>query len=206
MRLGWVLGWAVPAEWFLRVVGSALPDAEHVPIPAYAGFADRLKESGPFDHVVGYSLGSLLLLEAWEGGALPACAAVSLLAPIFAFPAEDGLGGRVARAQVRQLSRWLRRDAGAAIEDFYIRAGLDVPASERPGTAAIPDLLWGLERLASVRVPPSLPAGWRGWCGDGDPLLDASRLHALVPGISVVAGAGHHPEALVRAWVRDLGA
>jgi hypothetical protein len=66
-------------------------------------------------------------------------------------------------------------------------------------------LAWGLAQLETVRVDPVLPEGWVGWCGTDDPLLDADRLHALAPGIIPLAGATHHPGALIQAFAASTG-
>ncbi len=199
MKVGWLLGWAVPEGWFAPLARAALPDTEHAFVEAGPDAMARLENAAPFDWVAGYSLGSLLLLrEAARAGRL---GRVALFAPIFAFSREAGLGGRVARAQVRQLARWLRVDARAALADFYARAGLDVPPDRAP--AVIDDLLWGLDRLEKDRAEPPLPEGWRGWVGAGDALLDATGLHALSPAVQIVAGATHHPAALLHAFAAE---
>jgi malonyl-CoA O-methyltransferase len=201
MKIGWLLGWAVPEAWFVSLVRQALPEAEHTFVVAEPDALAQLERAGPFDWVVGYSLGSLLLLR--EAARVERLGRVALLAPIFAFPREAEQGGRVAQTQVRQLSRWLRRDAPAALVDFYARAGLDVPPESVP-VAATDILLWGLERLENDRAEPPLPAGWRAWCGANDALLDAARLGELAPSVQIVAGATHHPAALLRAFAHSI--
>ena len=193
-----MLGWAVPESWFRPLAEASWPEAEHVCFDATADGRERWRAAAPCDWTVGYSLGSLLLLEesARLGGR------VALLAPIFALPSEEGLGGRVSRTQVRQLARRLRRDPRAALGDFYRWAGLGIPLDDSLPPTTV--LEWGLERLAQGRVRPPLPGGWRGWCGEADPLLDAGRLHQLAPAVAVVPGAGHHPGALIGAFVRDV--
>jgi hypothetical protein len=208
LRIGWVLGWAVPETWFAPLADAALPNAAHAYFPAAPDTLERISATGAFDWLVGYSLGAQLLLSAAvcapETLRSPVITGprVALLAPIFAFPSEENLGGRVARAQVRYLARWLRRDRAAALADFYTRAGLDVPPAP---SADLPSdtLAWGLAKLESTVLPPALPTGWRTWCGSDDPLLDATCLRTLVPEISVVPEATHHPAALLRAFARE---
>ncbi|HVW20836.1 MAG TPA: hypothetical protein VHC86_06440 [Opitutaceae bacterium] len=194
MRIGWLLGWAAPEGWFRPMAEAAFPGAEHAFFAAAPGAAERLAEGG-FERCAGYSLGTLLLLEAAD---LFRGREVTLLAPILAFPREERLGGRVSRTQLKVLERWLRHDPLAALADFYERAALRVPPGQDPGLPE--NLLWGLERLEHGRVAPPLPAGWRGWCGEEDPLLNAGRLAGLDPAIRVVSRAGHHPRALLQAW------
>jgi len=201
VNINWLLGWATPESWFAPLARSVFPDARHQFLPATAAGLGNVLRADPSDQVVGYSLGTLLLLGA--ATQLGPNRKVALLAPIFAFPREEDLGGRIARTQVRQLARWLRHDRASALADFYSRAGINIPAdSTLPFT--IEELLWGLEQLEANRCPPHLPAGWRGWCGDADVLLDAARLHELDPGISIVPGATHHPERLLAALAQQL--
>lgn len=199
MRIAWMLGWAAPEAWFAPIARAELPGADHVFILPTAEAMDHLAAAGACDWIVGYSLGSLLLLE--EADRL-AGRKVALLAPIFAFPREEGLGGRISRTQVRQLARWLGREPLAALADFYERAVLQVPAGLHPGTPE--NLLWGLERLEKDRVEARLPPNWRAWCGREDSLLDAARLQELEPAIALVPGGTHHPRELIRAWAETL--
>lgn len=210
MKIGWLLGWAVPEAWFNSLVKNILPNADHGIFPATRAGLTQLEKEPDCDWLVGYSLGALLLLDnkghglTNENYGVAPCK-FALLAPIFGFCREDALGGKVARAQVRQLSRWLRRDPRAAIGDFYVRAGLDVP----PGDLSVPgveDLAWGLDRLEGDRVAPPAPAGWRAWCGAEDPFLDAQCLCSISPDVAIVPGAGHHPGPLVRAFAGRLEA
>jgi hypothetical protein len=201
MKIGWLLGWAAPPAWFAPLACGLFPHAEHTFVAAEPDALARLEKGRPFDWVVGYSLGSLLLLKA--AAVADGLGRVALLAPIFAFPREAELGGRVARAQVRQLSRWLGRNAPAALADFYARSGLDVPPDCAPASATDP-LLWGLEQLEKDRVEPPLPPGWHAWCGANDALLDAARLNSLSPSVRIVAGATHHPAALICAFAEEV--
>jgi hypothetical protein len=200
MKVGWLLGWAVPETWFAPLVSEVFPKAEHIFVAAAPDALAQLEKAGPFDWMAGYSLGSLLLLS--ESARASQLGRVALLAPIFAFPREAGLGGRVARVQVQQLSRWLRRDARAALADFYTRAGLDVSPVH---AVAAPEILqWGLERLENDRAELPLPLGWRAWCGANDVLLDAARLHSLAPTVKIVAGTTHHPSGLLSAFAIEV--
>ena len=199
MKIGWLLGWSIPEAWFAPLARAAFPSAAHTWIPAEPDALDRLAAAGPFDWLAGYSLGALLLLSEAERAAR--LGRVALLAPIFAFPTEAGLGGRIPRTQVRYLARQLRRDPVAARADFYARAGLDAPAGGP--AASLENLLWGLDRLETAAVAPRIPAGWAAWCGAEDALLDAARLHELAPEVRVVPGATHHPDALLRAFAAD---
>jgi hypothetical protein len=198
MRIAWILGWAAPEGWFAPIAATAFPAAEHVFIPAAPDALNLLEEAGGVDWTVGYSLGSLLLLD--QAARLRG-RRVALLAPIFSFPREENLGGRVPRANIRQLAGWIRREPLAALADFYERAVLHVPPGLHAGS--LDTLGWGLDRLQKDRVEPPLPSGWKAWCGSDDALLDAERLHALDPEIRVVARATHHPRRLIEAWAGE---
>ena len=198
MRIAWVMGWAVPEEWFAPLARGTLPQAEHAFFAASPNWLAQVCASGPWDVIAGHSLGTLLLLQ--EAGVVSRLAPrVVLLAPVFGFPREADHGGCVELTQVNYLMRWLRKDRGAALEDFYLRSGLE---GCHAGAMISPDglLQWGLERLANDRVAPVLPAGWRAYAGGRDALLNAEELAARVSGVIVVADATHHPEALLRAW------
>lgn len=199
MRIAWVLGWAVPAAWFAAEAARAWPGAEHRCVPAAEDWCARLEAVGEVDRVGGYSLGALLLLSerAWVA---ERWGRVGLIAPIWAFTAEAGRGGRVERARVRMLARWARRDVAAARADFYLRAGLGAVAG---AVEPAETLAWGLEKLETLAADPGLPPGWHGYAGGADPLLDAAVQAREARGLRVVKGAGHGPAELIEAWVRE---
>jgi hypothetical protein len=198
-RIAWILGWAIPREWFANLIHERFPGSEHVFVAPTPHWREELAAAGCCEKVVGYSLGSLLLLR--EPAAVST--SVDLIAPIFAFSREDDRGGRSSRTQVRALARWVRRDRAAALADFHTRCGIELAQGQAPEVEE-PDLLWGLQQLETAVVDPQLPQGWRGWCGSDDPLLDAARLQALAPDVRIVPAATHHPaallDALVEAW------
>src|SRR5512137_2312510 len=104
MRITWISGWGVAPEFWRPLAQRYAPDASHSFLPPLP-----LTPDIGGDCLVGWSLGAWRVLEAAAAGVrLPS--RVVLLAPFVAFCAEDGLGGRCARAQVRWLIRWLQRD------------------------------------------------------------------------------------------------
>jgi hypothetical protein len=201
MKIGWVLGWAVPEAWFAPLAQAAFPRASHSFVGATPEALSQLETIGPFDWVAGYSLGSSLLLS--DPARSVKLGRVALLAPIFTFPSEANSGGRMARVQVKFLARWLRRERAAALTDFYVRAGLDVAPTLAESLSA-ETLTWGLAQLETLTLPPVLPIGWRAWCGADDALLDATCLHALAPDITIVPAATHHPAALLQAFATEV--
>ena len=210
MKIGWVSGWAVPERWFAALAEAAFPGAVHVVVAASPSALEELEAAGPFDLIVGYSLGSLLLMQEFANPrkGVRLCllrssdgaqhCRIAILAPVFAFSREAGLGGRVSRAELRLLARRLRIAPDEALAGFYARAGLSLPSG--PASEFSPaTLAWGLEQLEQVAVPASLPPKWRAYCGAADALLDAACLHALDSGIVIVPQATHDPAALIRA-------
>lgn len=194
LRCAWVLGWAVPPDWFAGLVSGVFPEAEHHLIAANAAFRAELERVGPCDLIAGYSLGSFLLLGAANDGWTPAAGTVALLAPIWRFPDRAGL---------RALRRQLASDPAAALAGFYRNAGLPDAAQFPPPPPE--DLAWGLDQLERPGWDVRLPAGWRALVGSGDRLLKETSLKELVPELQVVSG-DHHPKPLLEALKRTLAA
>jgi len=200
MRIAWLLGWAVPEAWFAPLARAALPQAEHAFFASSPTWLAEVSAAGPWDVIAGHSLGTLLLLQ--EVTAVNRLARqVVLFSPVLAFAKEEQLGGKVARAQVKFLARWLKMDRTAALADFYIRAGL---GGCEAGDAVDSKLQGGLGRLIGDGVTPPLPAGWQAYVGGNDELLDAEELVRHESAIIRVPGATHHPEALIRKWSESL--
>ncbi len=198
MRMAWIMGWAVPQPWFAAQVRSVFPEAVHIFFEPNESALAAFEKQGPFGWVVGYSLGAHLLL-AEAARVTRSGARVVLMAPFSAFPAEEGMGGRVKRTQVRYLARWMRRERDAALEDFYAKAGLDVTAEMATGIS-LETLVEGLMRLEQGRVEAPVPCDWQMFAGDRDDLLDAVVLAQKFASLVVVPGATHHPTALLQAW------
>lgn len=197
----WICGWAVSREHFRELCQTHFSGWRHDVQPAteaglVRGFA------GQPERVGGYSLGSLLVLRALAEGRLPGSVRGGiLLAPFAAYPAEEGRGGRVRRAQLEILRRRLGREVDAAVEDFRQRARLTIPVQNpsEPET-----LLEGLAVLNGPGLPGPLriDAGLSAFCGADDALLDPTRLADDFPALHVVPGAGHDPAALLAAAAR----
>lgn len=200
MRVAWILGWAVPETWFAPLARAELPQAEHHFFAASPNWLAQVCAEGAWDVIAGHSLGTLLLLK--EASAVSRLAPhVVLFSPVFGFPKEQWLGGRVPLIQVKLFARRLKTNRAALLGDFYAQAGL---------TACVPDeapagmLQWGLERLAEDRVEPVLPAGWCAYAGSEDTLLDAAELQRLEPRVRIIGGATHHPVVLMQSWRETL--
>src|SRR5947209_10913114 len=187
MKMAWLLGWAIPVEWFSPLVRKIFPNDEHCFVLPQPDAIAQLERESSYDWVVGYSLGSHLLLM--EPDRVSRLGRIALLAPIFAFAQEENLGGRVTRTQLKYLSRRLRHDRAGALKDFYMRAGLDL-SPDVLVSSTLDQLLWGLEALGSARIEPPLPSGWMAWCGANDLLLDAARLSSIAS-VRTVLDGGH---------------
>ena len=195
----WISGWAVPPDWFAAQARACWRGDQHTAVaPQNAAPAIA---AGNFDALAAYSLGTLWLLR--HAHLLPANLPVFLFAPIFAFPAEANLGGRIPRAQLRAQRRHLRRDAPAALLEFAQLSGLaalNIPTpSDEFSPSHLAALDTGLGWLEEWSAPSPPPAHWRGWVGEADTLLDASRQRALWPTLRLVPGAGHAPGPLLQA-------
>jgi len=195
----WISGWAVPPEWLAGQARAAFPQARHEAVSPTA--AEAALAGGAFDRLGAYSLGTLWLLR--QADRIAKNIPVSLLAPIFAFPAEAGLGGRIPLAQLRLQRRQLQKDPAAALADFAERSGLaalkiPVPDDEF-SPAHLAELDLGLRWLESWTAPPPPPAHWRGWIGKDDALLDAAAMQQHWPNLQIVPQAGHAPGPLLQA-------
>ena len=203
MNVTWIGGWGVNPTFLKSLADGYLPGARHTFLPPTAEAVQLTAES---DQVIAWSLGAWRVLHhAARGGSL--AGSVRLLAPFLGFCAEDQLGGRIARAQVRWLRRWLERDATAALRDFHARAQLRADPSLLPDPAyPLPALLEGLDRLAEATSPVlrdfcahGLPARWQAVVGGLDPLLDGPAICRTLPGCELVPAAGHAPAGLLAA-------
>jgi hypothetical protein len=202
MRIAWVLGWAVPAEWFAAEASRVWPRAEHLCVPAAPDWRARLAALPACDAVGGYSLGTLLLLgsrtwvaERWSR--------VGLLAPIWAFPEEAGRGGRVPLVRLRALARRVRVEPGKACAEFRAWAGFGEACG---ATEPVDSLRWGLGQLEACVAEPGLPEGWSAFVGERDVLLDPEGLARESSLMRTVAREGHAPTPLVAAWAREIDA
>lgn len=180
-------GWGIAPE----AVAALFPPCARVLAPT----RENVAALAGARRVVGYSLGAFLLLEASARGEF-FCEDVALCAPFLAFPREAGAGGRVSATQVKFLRRRLKKDAPAALADFYARAGLSFPPPP-PLPYHIEDLDTGLEILAAERLGavPASARSWKVFLGEDDALIDARAVAATFP---------ENPVRLVPAATHDL--
>jgi len=196
----WISGWAVPPTWLAQQARDIWPQAEHAAVSPTEAAAALNQQT--YDVLGGYSLGALWLLK--QQLTISQKIPVLLLAPIFAFAAEQDQGGRIALAQLKIQRRRLRSDAPKAVADFRQRAELQnlVPFVENLNPAKIAALDEELGWLENWQVPPPPPEHWLGVVGDSDPLLDSVVLKSLWPNLTVLRDAGHAPRPLLREAVR----
>ena len=198
----WILGWAIPPAWFKTLVEKDYPLDHHTFIDASQDTLKDLSLKAPFDFIVGYSLGSLILLN--EASHLKFYKSrVILLAPILGFSLEENLGGKIERTELKYTKRMLKQSWMNTVESFYTRSQLFISAkyleSLNPDTLA-----WGLSELESVVIRHKVPESWSCFCGTQDSLLDAAILQSKIPQLIVVEHATHAPELLLKALKESL--
>lgn len=195
----WLGGWGVEPEVILAKLAPAFPTSEIIVLTPTRANLDAALASPAEVALGGWSLGARLILEAVmaETPGATGRSPITLVAPFLAFPSEAGQGGRASATQVKFLRRRLAKEPGAALADFYQRAGLDLP--EPAGRPYPPDdLLEGLDTLADM-APLPVPAdstfrpapGTVLLGGARDPLVDNTRLAELLPGLRILPDAGH---------------
>lgn len=179
----WLGGWAIPPTWALSILDKHFPGQSHQWLPPTA---NTLANTQP---TAAYSLGAALLLR--ENLATPAY----LYAPFWDFKRESGQGGKVARAQLLYVRKWIRRDPLAALNDFYRTAGIPLEISEIPYPEA--DLLWGIDQLLEDVFLPGSPIPAQATFGENDTLLDIPALSASFQTPTLVPKASHHLDELL---------
>jgi hypothetical protein len=206
-EVSWICGWGVDPQSLGPLAHHYLPKASHAFYPPGASVARSVAES---HGVVAWSLGAWHVLNAAAEG-LKFRGRVFLLAPFVAFCAEDQLGGRCRRSQVRWLRRWIQRDPQAALGDFYARANLDDLPRHLP--YALEDLVEGLDFLERDASPvlksyvqDGLPAGWKAAIGTQDSLLEAEAIMRILNGCVRVENGTHSAATLLPVFKNDLDA
>ena len=179
----WLGGWAIPPEWALSVLEKHFPGQRHQWLPPTAHNLVMGTASA------GYSLGASLLLRQNPG------TEANLYAPFLDFKKEAGQGGKVARAQLLYVRKWLQKDPLAAINDFYRTAGLPIVATNLP--YPLEDLLWGLAQLLEDVPLPAQPLKALAKLGGEDALLDNARLGHYFERATLAKGATHNLDELL---------
>jgi len=198
MKIIAACGWGISSSWFAGEVEKAFPGAEVRVIAPPADGEHLLTGGDEADLYLGYSLGSLWLVE--QRHHIPPQAAKALLAPILAFPREKGLGGKIAATELRVLIRSLSRggDAREILSRFHASAGLGQDAALLPPAPDIPHLIRGLEYLKDTTVSGGQAGGFLALLGEADPLLDSQAMKDHIPGLEIVEKTGHAPLPLLK--------
>lgn len=195
-----VCGWALPPRWFRDHVRLAFPTASIRVIypenPAEPSEARELLQAAPADLTIGYSLGSLWLLQHRQY--IPPGGERVLLAPILGFTREQNKAGNTSKSQLKYLIKLLKTKAedNSPLPDFYTDCKISIPEryfQDIPDRAA---LIHGLQFLESASVDSA--QGFFCIVGENDHLLVVSELQSLIPDLDIVAGAGHAPENLLQ--------
>lgn len=194
----WISGWGVQPERFKAAADRALPGATHHVLAPDPDAVDTVLSSGA-THFGGYSLGSLLLMNALER--IDRSNTVTCIAPIPSFCKEAELGGRTPRSILESLQVKLARKPEAALKLFYRLAGLaDEPIDTLP--YSIDSLEWGLEMLATQNAPTNELERVHAIIGETDPLMSAETLRTLFPNQTSTA-QGHDYNNLFPAIARS---
>jgi hypothetical protein len=171
----WISGWGIAPERFAEVCQQAFPEFAHTVFAPTDRAIDKLLHAKA-DRIGGYSLGSLLLLEAAEH--IPMETPLYLYGPILGFTQEMGLGGTTPASTLELLQTRLEKSPQKALKLFYRLAGLDEATSE---TLPYPleDLAWGLEALAKKQAKPPHSRQIKVFLGEHDALLNSQSICKL---------------------------
>jgi len=178
----WLGGWGIPPCWALEVLANhAITNVQWLP-PTFTNLQQA-------DINAGYSLGASLLLRTDKAEE------ARLFAPFFDFKKEAGQGGRVAKAQLLYIRKWLKRDPIAALNDFYSAADLPLQITELPYD--LDDLLWGIDQLLEDVSPPEKQVSANAFWGEKDSLLDPESLQKFFNSPTVIPIASHNLDELL---------
>jgi hypothetical protein len=200
MKITAICGWALPEEWFRQLVKSYFPKAEvracYPKNPESEEEAATIFDSKP-DWVIGYSLGSLWLL--FHKGRIPPQTKVILMAPILAFPAEKNLGGTTPLGKLNYQKKILSSSENylTSLKGFFDLSGIRLLENDLQQLYSREVLIRGLDFLETVSVSPKTTQDCVAITGLRDPLLDANRLKALIPHLTLVEKCDHSPHKLL---------
>jgi 8-amino-7-oxononanoate synthase len=181
-KITWIGGWGIPSAWALEVLNQYYPNKRISWLPPTSANL----QFGCFDG--GYSLGASLLIRNKLVGN------TELVAPFFDFKKEAGQGGKVARAQLLYIRKWLKKDPVAALNDFYQAADLPILINELP--YSLDDLIWGIDQLLENVDLPQFPVSAKACWGQKDRLLNPEPLITYFSNSTVVPSATHNLDEL----------
>ena len=206
MRITAVSGWALPCTWFAEQIIARFKNSQVKVLYPKKPFdpeeAQTLLEEAPADLYLGYSLGSLWLLNYRDF--IPSAALKGVLAPFLAFSREQAMGGKTRITQLKYLTRILKRNPenSSPLIDFYANCNFPYPKSflrDLPNHSA---LIEGLKFLQSASVSSKAVKNFKAIVGEKDIFLDAEKLKKHIPHLQVVKEAGHAPGPLLDRLVK----
>ncbi len=182
----WISGWGISPEVFREAIQARWPSDRHTVFPPGPNAVDDALNAKP-DILIGYSLGSLLLMSSPK---LPSHPAIFGLAPILAFDQEAQQGGKTRRRTRLALEKKAAYDPLSAIHLYLRLVGL----SHWAPTAlpySLPDLSWGLSALGQLQVRSENLSKIHLLVGEEDPLTEAQKLSNLCPKITLIPNQAH---------------
>ena len=191
---GWISGWGFAPAILAQVARTCWPQHQHSVLAPTASALSEL-QALQVDVLVGYSLGALLLLS--DTAATPQPARIAF-APIFAFDAEAGLGGKTPTQSRLAVEARFERSPAIALKLYLRLAGLsDLASTELPYPVA--DLKWGLEALGKLQALPSTVSHSQLFLGGEDTLVDATVLASQACHLTTLPGLNHDFRTLLPA-------
>ncbi|MEO0795868.1 MAG: hypothetical protein AAFX93_11925 [Verrucomicrobiota bacterium] len=195
----WIGGWGFSKEEIQNLVNEQVPGVQHFvicPGPEWLDELHRVVATQPIRRLLGYSLGSFLILRDLEK--LPDIPTV-LFSPIVSFKAEENLGGRFDGRRLKVLVRWLQRDPRAALSDFRKQVGIPPMDSDMELPCSVEQLVWGIKQLDDEPVEvPAETADISMIIGEQDAVTDARFIENQWAKTKVVTGVGHDLRDLVK--------
>ena len=195
-----ICGWALPEEWFSKLVKSCFPRAEvracYPQNPEDEEEAAEILDSNP-DWVIGYSLGSLWLLV--HKNRIPPKTKIILMAPILAFPVEKSLGGTTPLAKLKYQKKLLgsSEDYLSSLKGFFDLSGIRLPEKDFQQSHSRETLIRGLDFLEAACVAPHITKDCIAITGLRDPLLDGNQLKELIPHLILLEDCDHSPHKML---------
>lgn len=192
LNWAWISGWGIPPAELANAVRKQWPEDRHTVFAPTETAISKAKAINP-DILAGYSLGSLLLLSE-SPSALPR--KTMCVAPILAFDAEAGLGGKTATRTRIMLQTKFAQNPLAAVKLYLRLVGMSDLASQRlPYSES--DLRWGLEALGKLHASIDSIALTHFYIGTQDTLTDVKEISRLSTRLEIIEGQDHDYRGLI---------
>lgn len=182
MNILWIGGWAIPTEHMKNQVETTFPDFNHHFLHPHKNYLDIIKKSN-YNLIIGYSLGATLLLQE---DILPNNINPYCIAPFLNLKNAT----TVNETQLKFLLRKLQSDPLKAINDFYIKARLEIEeAKELP--YPLSDLSWGIETLIETRHYLNNHSNKPILLGKNDPLIKTKFFEQNFNNLKYLSNTNH---------------